>query len=96
MENNSKKRRGFVGCVACVATISVAMAGPIVQSAEKKLHVTFSGGHETYPRDHGRPVVLVAAALNVKPEVFRKAFSGVTPGGAADQRVTSNAAIRKP
>ncbi|HEX5470768.1 MAG TPA: hypothetical protein VFW73_02725 [Lacipirellulaceae bacterium] len=41
--------------------------------------MTFSGGHETDPRDHGRPVVLIAAALNVTPEVFRKAFSGVRP-----------------
>jgi len=40
---------------------------------------TLTGGHETDPRDHGRPVVLVAAGLNVPTEVFRKAFSGVTP-----------------
>jgi hypothetical protein len=39
----------------------------------------FSGGHETDPRDHGRPVVLVAGALQVTPEVFRAAFSGVHP-----------------
>ena len=51
----------------------------MVQATETETAVTFSGGHETDPRDHGRPVVLVAAALNVKPEVFRKAFSGVTP-----------------
>jgi len=46
--------------------------------------VTFSGGHETDPRDRGRPVVLIAAALGVEPEVFREAFSHVTPavGGA--------------
>lgn len=48
-------------------------------SMTTKLPVIFSGGHETEPRDHGRPVVLIAAALNVKPEVFRQAFSGVTP-----------------
>lgn len=41
--------------------------------------VTFTGGHETDPKDRGRPVVLVAAGLGVKPEVFREAFSGVTP-----------------
>ena len=55
------------------------MAVSSSQAIETKIPVTFSGGHETDPRDHGRPVVLVAAALNVKPEVFRKAFSGVTP-----------------
>jgi hypothetical protein len=51
----------------------------MVQAAETKIPVMFSGGHETDPKDHGRPVVLIAAALNVKPELFRKAFSDVTP-----------------
>ncbi len=41
----------------------------------------FSGGHETDPRDHGRPVILVASALNVPPQVFRDAFSHVHPAG---------------
>lgn len=41
--------------------------------------VAFSGGHEIGRDDYGRPVVLIAAALGVKPEVFREAFSGVTP-----------------
>lgn len=41
--------------------------------------VTFSGGHDTDPQDGGRPVVLIAAGLGVKPEVVRKAFRGVTP-----------------
>lgn len=43
--------------------------------------VTFSGGHETVPVDHGRPVVLLAAALGVKDEVFREGFSHVHPVG---------------
>lgn len=46
-----------------------------------RLPVVFSGGHETDPVDHGRPVVLVAAALGVKTEVFREAFSHVHPAG---------------
>lgn len=41
--------------------------------------VVFEGGHETDPRDGGRPVVLIAAALGVESQVFRDAFSGVTP-----------------
>lgn len=41
--------------------------------------VVISEGYETDQRDHGRPVVLIASALEVKPEVFRKAFSGVQP-----------------
>lgn len=45
----------------------------------EEIPVTFSGGHEIGRDDFGRPVVLIAAALGVKPEVFREAFSGVTP-----------------
>ena len=44
-----------------------------------RVPVVFSGGHETDPRDHGRPVVLIAGALGVPPEVFRDAFSHVHP-----------------
>jgi hypothetical protein len=43
--------------------------------------VVFSGGHDTDPRDHGRPVVLVASALGVSSDVFRDAFSRVHPAG---------------
>jgi len=46
---------------------------------ENRIPVTFSGGHDTDPRDRGRPVILIAGGLGVKPEVFREAFSGVTP-----------------
>ena len=47
--------------------------------------VEIRGGHETDPRDMGRPVVLVANGLGVQPEVFREAFSHVhpAPGGEA-------------
>ena len=41
--------------------------------------VVFKGGFETEKQDHGRPVRLIAAALGVKSQVFRDAFSGVTP-----------------
>ena len=41
--------------------------------------VTFTGGHEIGKADHGRPCVLIAAGLGVETDVFRKAFSGVTP-----------------
>jgi len=46
-----------------------------------RVAVVFSGGHETEGVDHGRPVTLIAAALGVKPEVFREAFSHVHPAG---------------
>lgn len=51
----------------------------------RKVEVLFTGGHDTDPRDHGRPVVLVAAGLNVPADVFRKAFSGVTPAREGDR-----------
>ena len=47
-----------------------------------RVPVVFSGGHETDPRDHGRPVALIAGALGVQPEVFREAFSHVRPAPA--------------
>lgn len=52
-------------------------------SAAKEWTVSVSGGHETVGSDRGRPVVLVAGGLGVKPEVFREAFSHVhpAPGG---------------
>lgn len=46
--------------------------------------VVFRGGYETDSRDRGRPVALIAAALDVKPEVFRKAFSNVKPARGGD------------
>jgi hypothetical protein len=41
--------------------------------------VSLSGGHDIGANDFGRPCNLIAAALGVKTEVFREAFSGVTP-----------------
>ena len=46
--------------------------------------VTFTGGYQTDPRDGGRPIVLIAAALGVPSDVFRTAFSGVTPAHGAE------------
>lgn len=55
------------GSVTSAASVAVARA------------VKFSAGHVTDRRDGGRPVVLIAAALGVPTQVFRDAFSGVTP-----------------
>lgn len=57
--------------------------GPQAPAAEPQgdQTVAVSGGYETDPVDHGRPVVLIAAALGVPTEVFREAFSGVKPAG---------------
>ena len=48
-------------------------------AAEEKVQLVISGGHETDPRDRGRPVALVAGGLGVSPDVFRSAFSRVKP-----------------
>ncbi|HEY1012511.1 MAG TPA: hypothetical protein VGE07_07365, partial [Herpetosiphonaceae bacterium] len=55
------------------------------QPAAADFAVTISGGYETDPRDRGRPVALIAAALGVPEEVFREAFSHVTPAGAGSE-----------
>jgi len=53
---------------------------PIVAHADQKeVPLSFSGGHDIGKDDYGRPINLIAAGLGVKPEEFRKAFSGVTP-----------------
>jgi hypothetical protein len=57
----------------------------LVGVARAQVAVTFTEGYETDPRDGGRPVVLIAAALNVPSEVFRKAFSAVRPARAREQ-----------
>src|SRR5690349_14821832 len=71
--------RTMVGRTISAAAVIAGMAIGTTTAAETRLPVTFSGGHETDSRDHGRPVVLVAGALGIKPEVFREAFSGVRP-----------------
>jgi len=55
--------------------------------------VIITGGYETDPRDHGRPVTLIAAALGVKSAVFRQAFSNVKPargGNPTPARANAN------
>lgn len=54
---------------------------PVPVQVSGTVSITFTGGHETFGPDRGRPVVLVAGALGVPPEVFRKVFSGVHPAG---------------
>jgi hypothetical protein len=76
---------------------SVSSTSKTVQGAYT---ITISGGFDTDPQDHGRPVVLVAAALGVPTEVFREAFSGVTPAGldrgpTAEEAQSNKAALLK-
>lgn len=67
-----------------VAGLAVALGGLVFmagfgRAADNERPLVFSGGHDIGKNDFGRPVVLIAAALDVKPDQFREAFSGVTP-----------------
>jgi hypothetical protein len=70
----------WVGLLCCVGGAARAEPKQLPEGVTR-VPVVFSGGHETERVDHGRPVVLIAAALGVKPEVFREAFSHVHPAG---------------
>jgi len=69
---------------------------PIDTSKLPRGTVVFHGGHQTDARDGGRPVVLVAAALGVEPQVFRDAFKNVHPahnGPPSPERARANKAV---
>ncbi len=77
----------------------VTLAAINVRAAETNVPLVFSGGHEIGSGDFGRPVVLIAAALEVKPDQFREAFSGVTPSKngppSRDEAQKNKAALMK-
>lgn len=86
-------KHAFFGVAVLVSGFLLAHAASSVGGGdETKIPVIFTGGHETDPRDKGRPVVLIAAALGVKTEVFRDAFRGVKP--AKDGKPTKKEAER--
>ncbi|MEO6848401.1 MAG: hypothetical protein ABI443_11965 [Chthoniobacterales bacterium] len=73
------KLPALVFTVVALASFT-ALAQPVKPADTiTRIPVVFSGGHDTDPQDRGRPVVLVASALGVPSEVFRKAFSHVHP-----------------
>ncbi len=80
----------FTGCGSEGATDP---ASPL--SAPTTVSVSFSGGYDTNPVDNGRPVVLVAGALGVAPEVFRYAFSLVTPAPAGQEPDPNQVSLNK-
>lgn len=82
-----------------LATAIVVASAASCSGAGTRADVTFSGGHEIGKHDFGRPVVLIAAALGVKPDQFREAFSGVTPargrGPTGDEARRNKAALMR-
>jgi len=93
---SSQTNRGFCATLAliCVAFTNYTAIAQSAGPGTTRVPVVFSGGHETDPRDQGRPVSLIAGALGVLPDVFRDAFSHVhpaPPGTEPDsQRVHAN------
>jgi hypothetical protein len=71
--------------IALAALLGIALANLAQAAEEEKVALTITGGHETDPHDHGRPVILIAHALGVSPEVFREAFSHVSPAPAGKE-----------
>jgi hypothetical protein len=65
----------LLSALLAITFAKLAQAAP----EETRIQLTFTGGHETDARDHGRPVILIANGLGVSPEVFREAFSHVSP-----------------
>lgn len=74
--------------------LSVLLKIAIAASSLVSVPVTIRGGYETLPIDHGRPVILIASALGVKPAIFRDAFNHVRPARPnetpSDERVHGN------
>jgi hypothetical protein len=79
MKIGSNRFPKLAAVISCVVMLGITMAAATSRATETKVPVTFSGGHDIAKNDYGRPITLMAAALGVKPEEFRKAFSGVKP-----------------
>jgi hypothetical protein len=75
----SSKCRHATALNSILIMLFAALMTNTSRAEETKVPVTFSGGHELSKNDFGRPINLMAAGLGVKPDEFRKAFSGVTP-----------------
>ena len=79
-------RRTLPAATAVLTGLALVVAAQGAPAASKRSTTArITGGHATDPRDGGRPVVLIAAALGVPTEVFRAAFSAVTPAGAGEE-----------
>jgi hypothetical protein len=80
-------RRTLAVALLVPLAVALLLAGCTTTTASGTgaVTVTIAGGLETDPVDNGRPVVLVAGALGVPAEVFREAFSGVTPASGGDE-----------
>ena len=62
-------------------TLAWAQSPSAPADGTSSVKVRFVGGFDTEGEDRGRPVILIASALNVAPQVFRDVFKGVLPAG---------------
>ena len=83
----------LAGCAAPV--VSIGSTPEASSTTDRSVTVTISGGLATDPVDGGRPMALIAAALGVPTEVFREAFSRVTPAGAGEDPDSAQVALNK-
>jgi len=74
---------------------AVAQTTSSTATDETQIPAVITDGHAIDRRDHGRPVILVAAALGVSPAVFRDAFSRVKPAPAGEQPDPSQVQLNK-
>ncbi|MCU1513296.1 MAG: hypothetical protein JWO10_386 [Microbacteriaceae bacterium] len=81
----------LAGCSAASAPASDSSTS----STTAAITVSISGGFDTKAVDNGRPVVLVAAALGVPEDVFRLAFSGVTPAAGGEAPGSAQVGLNK-
>ncbi len=85
--------------IAIFALFSIALSPSHAHTGQSTTttHVpaVFSGGHDTDPRDRGRPVVLVAGALGMPPDLFREAFTHVHPAPAGSRPTPDEARANK-
>lgn len=88
-------RRGIAAMLVVMTGALVWANEPTTRPAGEKIALKITGGHETDPRDRGRPVVLVAAGLGVSEEVFREAFSHVKPAPAGERPTEERARENK-
>jgi hypothetical protein len=96
---NMRSKAVLLATAGCLIAAGVVLMHHSASADEAKFSVAFAGGHDTDPRDGGRPIALIAAALEVTPDVFREAFRGVTPakgrGPTEDEARKNKAALMK-
>ena len=92
-----RSKAALLATAGCLVAAGILLMHHASAADDPKYPVTFAGGHDyDKKRDHGRPVVLIAASLEVTPDVFREAFSGVRPakgsGGPSEEEAKKNKA----